>query len=98
MMAAQQIDIDYVAELARIELTDDERGLFSGQLAQILKYFDKLNAVNVEGVEAMAHAFPVKNVWAEDVPGSILNSDDVVRNTAVSKDHQVLLPKVVADS
>ena len=98
MMAAQQIDIDYVAELARIELTDDERCLFSGQLTQILKYFDKLNAVDVEGVEPMAHAIPVKNVWAEDFPGSVLNTDDVVRNTAESKDQQVLLPKVVADS
>ena len=58
MSEESQMDIDYVANLARIELSADEKQKFQGQLGDVLKYFEKLQEVNVEGVEPTAHAFP----------------------------------------
>src|SRR5690625_595939 len=66
MSKPHSIDIDYVASLARLALTDDEKKLFSEQLGEVLTYMHKLDEVDVEGVEPMAHAFPAKNVWEED--------------------------------
>ena len=53
----KKINIDYVAKLARLELSDDDKAKLSSQLKDILVYFDKLNSVNVEGIEPMAHVF-----------------------------------------
>ena len=50
------IDISYVANLARIELTDEEKEVFSRQLGQIITYFEKLSKVDVSNVEPSAHA------------------------------------------
>ena len=48
-----KIDVGYVAELARLELTDEEKAVFQPQLENIVKYVEKINSVNVEGVEPM---------------------------------------------
>ena len=58
MSEGQPMDIDYVSNLARIELTSAEKEKFQGQLGDVLKYFEKLQEVDVEGVEPTAHAFP----------------------------------------
>lgn len=49
------MDIDYVSNLARIELTKEEREKFQHQLGDVLQYFEKLNEVDVDGVEPTAH-------------------------------------------
>ena len=55
MSEEQSMDIDYVSNLARIELTPEEKEKFQGQLGDVLKYFEKLQEVDVEGVEPTAH-------------------------------------------
>ena len=60
------MDIDYVSNLIRIELTSDEKEKFQGQLGDVLKYFERLQGLDVEGGEPTAHAFPRFNVWDED--------------------------------
>jgi aspartyl-tRNA(Asn)/glutamyl-tRNA(Gln) amidotransferase subunit C len=59
--------IDYVAHLARIELTDAERGLFGSQLASVLAYVEKLNELDTAAVEPMAHGMGLHNVFRDDV-------------------------------
>ena len=49
-MANQKIDVGYVAELARLELTDEEKSVFQGQLEDIVKYVEKISSVDVEGI------------------------------------------------
>ena len=64
------INIDYVANLARIELTDKEKSTLSAQLDDILGHFEKLSAVDVDGIEPMAHTQNINNVWrVGDTPG-----------------------------
>ena len=89
------LNLDHVAHLARISLTDEEKARFGAQLGDVLGYIALLNEVNVEGVEPTAHAFPVVNVWAEDVPQAGLSVEDALRNAPQRKDNMFVVPKVV---
>ena len=95
-MNTQKIDIDYVANLARIELSKEEKIKLGSQLNDIIGYFDKLNAVDVEGVEPMAHAHKVFNVWREgDQPDQTYTADILKKLAPEYRDNQVVVPKVV---
>lgn len=96
MTEKAHIDIDYVANLARIELSEEEKARLGGQLDDILGYFEKLNSVDVEGVEPMAHAHQVENVWRSgDESGSTYNPEVLAKMSPESRDNQVVVPKVV---
>jgi len=60
------LDVRYTAQLARIQLTEEEIATFQAQLDQVIRYVEKLKEVDVEGVEATAHAIPVFNVFRAD--------------------------------
>lgn len=92
------IDIEYVARLARLELTDAEKEEYTRQLGVVLDNFKKLAEVDVEGVEASAHAFPVYNVWGEDLPKDTYTVEQALQNANPTRDNQVQVPKVVGDS
>lgn len=95
MNPASDLDIDYVARLARLALTDAEKRKFAQQLGDILHYVEKLEQVDVTGVEPMAHASPVFNVWAADVARPGLPVDQALRNAPAQRDHMIVVPKVV---
>jgi aspartyl-tRNA(Asn)/glutamyl-tRNA(Gln) amidotransferase subunit C len=65
-MAATQLDVKYVAHLARLQLSSDEEKKLSAQLGHILGYIEKLNELDVTGVEPTAHAVPMVNVTRPD--------------------------------
>lgn len=89
------MNIEYVANLARIALTDGEKQKFSQQLGEILHYVEKLKQVDVSGVEPMAHASPVFNVWAADVPRAGLPVEAALRNAPARSADSIVLPQVV---
>ena len=89
------LKIDHVAHLARLELTAEEKERFAGQIGDILAYIAQLNEVNVEGVEPTAHAFPVVNVWAEDVAQPGLSVEAALGNAPQKRDNMFVVPKVV---
>lgn len=89
------IDIDYVANLARLALSPEEKATFARQLGDVLAYIEKLKQADVSGVEPTAHAFDVHNVWAADVPAPGLAVEDVIRNAPASRDNMIGVPKVV---
>lgn len=93
-----EIDIDYVANLARIALSEEEKVRYGEQLGHILEYFKRLSAVDVEGVAPSAHAFDLENVWQADVPVPGLKSEEALRNAPAQRDHQIIVPKVVDDA
>ncbi len=97
-MPQPSIDIDYVANLARLDLSAEEKARFAAQLGDILAYFEKLNAVDVAGVEPMAHAFPVFNVLDDDVEQPGFTPAEALRNAPAQRDNQFLVPKVVDDA
>ena len=95
MSDTPNIDIDYVANLARLALTPDEKATYARQLGDVLAYIEKLKSAEVSGVEPTAHAFDVSNVWAEDVPQPGLSVTDALRNAPAVRDNMFVVPKVV---
>ena len=96
MTEKPNIDIDYVAHLARNELTSEKKAGFGSQLNDILDYLKKLKAVDVDGFEPMAHARPTFNVWREGDTCGPTYSPEVLQGMAPeSRDNQVVVPKVV---
>jgi len=91
------IDINHVARLARLHLSDEEKRVYTAQLARVLDYFALLDQIDVTGVEPAAHAAPVYNVWREDVPGATMKPSEVVMNAPLVKDGQIVMPRVVAE-
>jgi aspartyl-tRNA(Asn)/glutamyl-tRNA(Gln) amidotransferase subunit C len=95
MSASEDLNIDRIANLARLALTPEEKVKFSAQLADVLTNIEKLKQVNVDGVEPTAHAFPIYNVWADDVAKPGLSVEDVLRNAPEKRDNMIVVPKVV---
>ena len=95
MSQPADLDLDHVARLARIALTPEEKAKFSAQIGDVLTYIAQLKEVDVSGVEPTAHAFPVHNVWAEDVAQPGLAVEAALRNAPAQRDNMVAVPKVV---
>ena len=90
------MDIDYLAHLARLDMSEDEKARLSHQLEDILGYFEKLKAVDVDGVEPMAHSNKVNNVWREgDEAGETYSPEVLTKMAPDSRENQVVVPKVV---
>lgn len=95
MSVPEDLNIDRIANLARLALTPEEKAKFSAQLADVLTNIEKLKQVDVTGVEPTAHAFPIYNVWAYDVAQPGLSVEDVLRNAPEKRDNMIVVPKVV---
>lgn len=87
-----------VAKLSRLELGDDEITRFSADLSSILEYIEKLNELNVDDVEPLAHCLPIHNVFREDVPGVSLDTERAMANAPQRADDHFKVPKVLDDS
>lgn len=70
--------VRWIAHLARLELTDAEMALMTSQLGAIVEYVAQLQAVPTDGVEPLAHALPVHNVFRDDEPAASLPADEAV--------------------
>tara|TARA_B110000495_G_C22927160_1_gene541903 strand:+ start:595 stop:885 length:291 start_codon:yes stop_codon:yes gene_type:complete len=95
MSDTEKIDIEYVAKLARIALSEEEKAKFSEQLGSILGYIEKLEELNTEGVEPTAHPHPMENIWQEDVVSSELSVEAALQNAPKQRQNMVVVPKVV---
>lgn len=94
-MSSSGIDIDYVANLARLSLTEEEKKTFSAQLGDVLHYVEKMEALDVSGVEPTAHAFPLENVYAEDAARPGLTAEEALQNAPARREQMIVVPKVV---
>ena len=79
-MAGDKIDIGYVAQLARLELPEEQARQLQGELESIVHYIDELKEVDVTGVEPTAHAAQLFNVWREDAVGESLPRAEMLAN------------------
>lgn len=89
------LDVRRAAELARIELTDDEAERFGGQLGKILEYIDKLNTLDVSHVDATAHANAVYDVTRPDESRPGFGLEKALRNAPRKTAEQFIVTKVV---
>jgi aspartyl-tRNA(Asn)/glutamyl-tRNA(Gln) amidotransferase subunit C len=89
------VDIDRVAELARIELTPAEKERAQSELANIVAYMGQLNEVDTSGVEPLHHVLDLRNVLREDEPRLSLPVEEALANAPVRKGDYFLVPRVI---
>ena len=94
-MAAVEIDVKYVAHLARLSLTPEEEEKMGAQLGNILGYIEQLKAVDVTGVEPTAHPFPLVNITRPDVVQLSLPPEEALRNAPAQANGLFIVPKIV---
>lgn len=88
-------DVHYVARLARIALTPAEEEQFGAQLSHVLGYIEKLNQLDVSGIEPTAHAVPMVNVVRADQERPSLTNEQALRNAPAKANGLFLVPKIV---
>jgi aspartyl-tRNA(Asn)/glutamyl-tRNA(Gln) amidotransferase subunit C len=89
------LDVAYVARLARLNLSDEETELFQKQLGDVLKYAEKLRGVDVSNIEAAAHALPIFNVFREDAPRDWFTAQQALSNAPRQANDLFIVTKVV---
>ncbi len=94
-MSQPDFDVRHIANLARIELTDDEATQFQSQIGQVLEYVAKMRTVDVSGIEPTAHAYPIYNVFREDVPRDWFTPAEALSNAPHQANQLFVVTKVL---
>jgi aspartyl-tRNA(Asn)/glutamyl-tRNA(Gln) amidotransferase subunit C len=90
-----EIDVKYVAHLARLALSPEEEQRIGAQLGDVLGYIEKLKEVDVSGVEPTAHAFPLINVVRPDELIPSLSHEEALRNAPAQANGLFIVPRIV---
>lgn len=88
-------EIEHIALLARLELTEKEKEIFSKQLSSILRYIDKLNELNTNDVEPTLHVLSKKNVFRDDKLKPSLQKERALQNAASKDNSFYKVPKII---
>jgi len=89
------MEIGHIALLARLELSDREKELFSKQLGSIIRYIEKLNELDTSEVEPTAHVLPLHNVFREDEVQPSLPREQALLNAPERNDKFYRVPKII---
>jgi aspartyl-tRNA(Asn)/glutamyl-tRNA(Gln) amidotransferase subunit C len=88
-------DIEKVAYLSRLELSEDEKRDFTGHINRLLEHFENLQQLDTENVEPTSHVIPVYNVFRKDESRPSLSPEEVVSNGPEVADECFVVPRVV---
>ena len=88
-------DVEHVANLARLELSDSDKEQFAGQLNAILKYAEKLNELDTSEIEPTSHVLPIVNVMRDDEIKPSLPIEKAMLNAPEEEDDQFKVPAVL---
>ncbi len=97
-MSHSHIDVRYVANLARLELTDEEVAVFQPQLEAILQYAEALGKIDISSIDSNAHPVSVFGRMRNDTPHESLLPTAVLQNAPDQAQGQIRVPKVVTDA
>ncbi len=90
-------EVRHAAQLSRLKLSDEKVRAFTVQMAQVLGYIEKLNELDVTGVEPMAHPNDACNRLRDDEPGATLSPEQALANAPASDPPYFRVPKVLGD-
>jgi aspartyl-tRNA(Asn)/glutamyl-tRNA(Gln) amidotransferase subunit C len=90
-----KMDIEKVARLARLDLSEEEKVTFGSQLEQILTYMEQLNRLDTSGVEPTSHAIPVYNVFREDEVKPSFPQEEVLGIAPDDEDGHFKVPRII---
>ena len=88
-------EVEHVAHLARLNLSEDELVKMTEQLDNILSYVDKLEELDTQGVEPITHAFSISNAFREDVAKESLAQQQSLDNCAVKNEEAFIVPRII---
>ncbi len=88
-------DVEYVARLARLDLSNEEKGLFAGQMDAILDYVEKLGELNTDGIQPTSHAVPVENAFRKDQATPSIGVEKALANAPDPVAGFYRVPKVI---
>lgn len=88
-------EVQQIANLARIHLTDEELDKLTGNLGNILGYVEKLKELDVTNVEPTSHALPVQNVYRPDIVKPSLSQDEALKNAPQKEGGAFKVPQVI---
>ncbi|MGN0204273.1 MAG: Asp-tRNA(Asn)/Glu-tRNA(Gln) amidotransferase subunit GatC [Coprococcus sp.] len=94
-MAITDATIEYVAALAKLDLTDEEKERAKVDLGNIIGYVDTMNRLDTTGIEPMSHVFAYNNVFREDVVTNGPDRDNILANAPEEKDGGFKVPRTV---
>ncbi|MEA2461544.1 MAG: aspartyl-tRNA(Asn)/glutamyl-tRNA(Gln) amidotransferase subunit [Actinomycetota bacterium] len=97
-MTIDRAAVDHVARLARLDLTEEERERMRVELSNILEHADKIQALELGGVEPTSHALPLRNVMRPDEVRPSLSPHDALANAPQEEDARFLVPRIVEDA
>ena len=95
MAKTSDLDVAYIARLARINLTEAEAKLFQKQLDDVLEYVEKLRQADISDAEPAAHALPIFDVFREDTPRDWFTAEQALSNAPRKANGLFIVPKVV---
>lgn len=94
-MKIHKKDIEYIANLSRIELVEQEKDMFIHQLSEILSYIEKLSKLNTDNIPPLAYTVKVSNVFREDALERSITLENVLLNAPATKGVFFKVPKVL---
>jgi aspartyl-tRNA(Asn)/glutamyl-tRNA(Gln) amidotransferase subunit C len=89
------MEIEHVALLTRLKLSEEEKRLFSSQVSSIIDYINNLNELDTTDVEPTAHVLPMKNVFREDSLKHSLPREKALHNAPAKSDQFYRVPKII---
>ena len=87
-------DVEHVAKLARLELTEDEKELYTKQLGDVLKYVDQMNEVDTSDIRPMTQVIDFYNVMREDKVVQEISKEDLMANAPDEENGFFKVPKI----
>lgn len=97
-MPRPDLDVRYVAKLARLALTEDEANTYGGQLADILGHVDALGELDTSDVAATAQVIESRNVWREDELQPCLSRDEVLAEAPQAHGAYIRVPRIIGET
>ena len=91
-------DVRHVARLARLDITDDEVELFTGQLEAVLQHAQDVEALDVADVPPTAHPLPLANVFRDDEPRPGVDRDEVLAMAPDAADGRFRVPRILGEA
>jgi aspartyl-tRNA(Asn)/glutamyl-tRNA(Gln) amidotransferase subunit C len=98
MQRLSRDDVVHVAGLARLDLTEEEIDLFTGQMADVLRHAQAVASLETAGVPPTAHPVPLVNVLRDDVPRPSLDPEEVLTQAPAAEDHRFRVPRILGDT
>lgn len=94
-MAVTKKDVEHVAWLARLALSEEEKAKYAKQLSGILEHMAKIAAVDTTAVAPTSHVLPLRNVMRTDEPTPCLTQAEAIKNAPKKEDSAFVVPKIV---